>query len=574
MARTTRINYSALIASLENMPAPSEASIKDPTEQNDEVQEVNQANDMVGAKPEGNPVTGLDSEARRKLGETGTDPAPQDAAKVNDKTMGTDAAVDQTANEGKSGKAPEGVTVKTGEFDPARPAQENIVEPEGESVIPSQTVGGEPEAADIEAAADSMVEDSAQDQILTEADETADDLARFETVAEALEKYQGILKRGIAARGYVSSETAEAIKAGLEAFSGELFGRTVPGLESFRHPVDRVTVSNELMDNLKEAASTTGSYMVEALKKLWQLCQDLWASVTQDAGELMQRLDALEQNANNVGKANKDKMAIKGAARLTINGQFSAAKTEGLKALREVAQDVLINWPGSLAKTLNEASRTQPSQSNNDDAAANGGSALAKAWAQVINGGVQREFKSVKPIPDGQTPSDMEGFDLVYRSPLLPGDYALFVGQSSDKTATQDLAEKGIKLVVQRVDGAEAGNQGEFVVDVPNPAEMKGMIKALREILDSIVKRDEARKELKSLGNVVNHLGGGIKIMGLLGGDGESYDVGKAIQTSAGEMLKANRAFTGYLFNTVKMHIAVLESFVGHHAGTNEKPQE
>jgi hypothetical protein len=567
-----RFNSTKLIAALENLgtnAAPTgdvAANLKNETTVEDEIQAVVGADAGVTASPAGT-TTEL---GPKNNGEGNAELAPQEPAKPS--VLPQDG-VDQGDVEGAVAGVADTVVVKDA-IDPAKPATENIVENEGESTIPSQTVEADTAPEDIDAAVDAITDSgigARSDEFLEESDGVADDLERFESVAAALERYQAVVGKAIADKGFISAETAETIRIGLEAFSMDLFGQkhapTVPSNEGFASPVDRIVVSNELLENLQKGAAQVGAVAKEALAKLIQLILDAWAAFTQDAGKLKERLDALDAKAGTVGKANKDKIAIKGAARLTIGGEFSAKNTQGLKNLKEVATELLVTWPGSFQKTLTDIMASAKAGDN---------TSFQTKLAQALKANVSGTFKTAKPIPDAQASSAMSDYDLVYRSAILPGDYALFVGINENAEAGDDTVAmlqqggKALNIDFSRIDGASAQEQGEFVVDVPNPAEMKGMVKALREIVDGVIENQQGREKYKALAKGMSTMGTGLKIEGFLRSNEDVTAMGNLYQSIAKHGIAQNRPFLGYLFNTVKAHIAVLEAFVGHHEAPAE----
>ena len=546
-----RVKYKDLVASLESAAVDGTAAVPQ---------------ELVTANPEGAPtkVTGITS----KDSTLGTEQAPKDpVADVNDGHPKEDS-VDQTSNDGKSGTAADEVAVKEGNaFDPARPAQENIVENEGLAGAPIEEADG----LDIAAATSDIIEGDSGDDILIEADEVADDLERFESVACALEAYTKMLNAGIRQRGYVSSETAAAIQIGLEAMSPELFGKVVPGLEAFRNPIDRITVSNELASNLAEGAKNLRKHAVEAFKQLIQLIIDAWNSFSQDAGKLKERLANITSQAKNLKTSNGDKITIKGAARLTIDGQFAVSDLKGLQALKAVSTELLIDWPTHLTGVLKKAFFE------------GGGLDMIQTFqnlGKIADQEAKVTFKTAKPINDSEYPESFSAFDLVYRSPKVPGDYALYVGVNSEveETSPSRMAANALKVEFKRVDGASAASQGDLVVDVPSQFEIVAMAKMLTDILTDVAENVKLRQATESLSGIMKNVGAVSKFVGKVaetinGESGESKDLidgGQIVGTVATRALEGNRMLLGYMFSTVKAHIAVLETFVKHH----ETPEE
>jgi hypothetical protein len=105
-----------------------------------------------------------------------------------------------------------------------------------------------------------------------------DRLERLDEAQASVESYLGILQASLKSRQSVCSGTAAVIRHDLQAQYPKFFSKVVPSLEAFDGD-QGLTVSNELMENLKQSAGKLGAAAKEAWKKFWEWVKSIYVKV-------------------------------------------------------------------------------------------------------------------------------------------------------------------------------------------------------------------------------------------------------------------------------------------------------
>lgn len=168
------------------------------------------------------------------------------------------------------------------------------------------TAVGAPKDASVEAGTDSVKDSSADDvtvgfddpteetaEAIRQGEEIHRDLEKMSDCNTAMEGYLDILVQLTDRNETVTPELARAVQIGLEAFDKKYFAGTVPSLEAFGAPTDRMLVSLELMDGLKDKLKEVGGAAKDAAAKFWEWLKSWWEKVVVWLKEFS---DSLERN--------------------------------------------------------------------------------------------------------------------------------------------------------------------------------------------------------------------------------------------------------------------------------------
>lgn len=428
-------------------------------------------------------------------------------------TAEVDAVTNKTADAVKAGEKDLTTGIST----------ENIETNEAEHISPAVT---DEMVMDVEHAA-TVLDDSGiterTDRVLDEADAVAEDLGKIETVAAALEKYS-VLLTGMHKRGkMVDRDTAGAIKIALESYDRNEFARTVPSLEAFDRRSSQLTVSIELLDNVKGKIKAVGAAAKEALKKLLALLIDLWDHFSTDINTVRDRLQTLKSKSPGTGT-----LKLSNTARLSINGVFVGTSPEVVKNLREVAKEVVYAWPSRL-KHVVEYSLSQD---------------YLKIY-DVCEKLIGDTFRSFTEVRGSDIPGELSDYPTVTSSPALPGDRAMYIGISKKATGDELYDVSKASEVFKFVFGnaPAAGGKADDEVKVPSEQEFQAMVGHLIEVCNAVDARKDAQNQLRSLLKEI-----------------ETKHASDSVAIGAAKAsLIQQKAFMGYLLGTVKAYLAFLE---------------
>lgn len=417
-------------------------------------------------------------------------------------------------------------TVKAGEKDlTTGVSTENIETNEAEHIEPAVT---DEMVMDVEHAAtvlDGGDLTAATDRVLDEADVVAEDLAKIDTVAAALEKYS-VLLTGMVKRGkLVDADTAGAIKIALEAFDHNEFARTVPSLEAFGRKSSQLTVSIELLDNVKSKLKAVGAGAKEALKKLFELMVQLWHNFTTDIGKLKGRIDDLRTSEYVDADTT---VPLTSAGRLSIDGEFVGFDADAIRLVSRVADRLLGAWPVALSSVL----FAKPN-------------ATMDELKDLAKKAVTESFTGFDLVNSGDVPSEVDGFHVT-RSPVLPGDKALFVGMTTEVFGGNYVGRMEGILSLYFGDASKGGEKDSGEIKVPREDVCRKIASHLLDICTIV----EENKHMTTL------------VKSVLAQVGK--DTGKATTDARLACARASvvgqKAFIGYLMGTVKAYVALLES--------------
>ena len=450
--------------------------------------------------------------------------------------------------------------------------------------------------------ADDMVMDldGEELQITGMTDVTEDKLAECDSVAAkaeslskataTVERYCGLLTRMKSEGRYMSDELRQSISWALEDIDGQLFFPERVALESFN---PKSTVSLEANDvavagrqggpRPKEGTIDDGADPGEVGKSLgakfkklfeagvkvfWRfvnMVSDLITSFTQDVGKIKNHLVDLRKRVN-VLEGGVD-FSMKGAGRLVQNGEFVGDSKNAIAHVHKVAQELLMTWPSSLVKVMEDWKGSRSFFSGSDHGKVMDG--LDDAMNRAF-----RSFDKINAGDKGKVPSGFLNSDSISWSGVLPGDMALYfaIERSSEQgeAGSIEKANKGANIMFSQIPGGNS-NAGDVAASTPSAGEAVAVIRELEKLCQFITDAREGMSKLKKFADEVGHEGFMDLIMGMHGVSGQIS--GMIVMGLAKTSTDSQHRFIGYLINLIKGYIGFLEASLKTEAGNGETIQ-
>lgn len=498
------------------------------------------ANDEVGVTVSNTPTKELKDTTQSGLAQT------QDVGKVSVKET-TDAG-NAGEEDAVTNKTPD--AVKAGEKD----LTTGVVSKE-DAIEANETEHLEPKEADdavmnVESAVEELENTGitvGSDSALQKAESVGNDLENISKVEAALEQYQtllvGMRKKGVKP----TPELARAIKISLESHDRNFFRPIVSSLEDFARPDTRLVASRGLEAAITDKLKDLGAAAGNALKRLIEMLIDAWNHFTRDTPKLIEELDKTIKAVQSAELAAGEGLNVKSAGRLMINGNFIGDSVEVVKNVEKTAQQLLVEWPNALIKLVQtiESKNKQVAVSNED---AGGSSDGIEEAAQAA---LEATFSQFKQVDSSEAPSSLGDYSIVTRSPVMPGNKAMFIGIQDGSNASINVAsgKHFMKFEFASTGDAEGGDSE---VKVPSKERAIASLNAIKGILANLISKDTSMNALKTLGKTVT--------------SDKDTKAGDVVQGAIQAALMQHRMFMGYLTTMVKSYIA----FYNHVAGESQ----
>lgn len=428
-------------------------------------------------------------------------------------------------------------------------SEDNIEANEAEHISPKEAddavMNVEQAVADLDATGITAGSDAA----LQRAEQVGNDLENIEKVEMALEQYQGLL-RGLKAKGKTPSrELAQAITIALESHDRVFFRPVVASLEDFGRPdthrVAALGLEASIGGKLKELGAAAGN----AVMRLLEMIMDAWNHFRRDTPKLVTELSEIASKLKTTDLDAGKSVPVKAAARLMINGNFIGDSVEVVRNVEKTSRELLVEWPQALIKLASsiEGNRKQVAVSNEDTSTPDGIEAAAQTALEAT-------FSQFKQVDSNDAPSSLSNYAIVTRSPILPGNKAMFIGiQDGDNASINVAANKYfMKFAFESTGDRDGGSDGE--VSMPSTERAIAAVNAVKDIVGNLIGKDTSMAQLKGLAKTLQTDAG--------------TQAGDVVRGAVSAALMQHRLFMGYLVSLVKAYIAFYQQIL---AGNGSK---
>lgn len=450
-----------------------------------------------------------------------------------------------------SGKTPD--QVKAGEKDITTGVvsqEDNIEANEAEHISPK-------EADDAVMNVDHAVEQLEESGVtlgaeasLQKAEAVGHDLENINKVEAALESYQGMLKEMKAKGRRPTPELVAAISIGLQSHDRSFFKPVIASLEDYARPDTHLVASMGLEAAIGEKMKELGQAAGNAVMKIIEMLMDAWNHLRRDTPKLIEELDRLGKGLQTANLDTSKKVSIKGASRLMINGEFIGDSVEVARNVEKVSRELLVEWPGALIKLVNSVEGASKEVAVANEAF---NDSQVEEAAQAA---LEATFHSFKQIDNGEAPSALADFSIVTRSPILPGNHAMYIGVSDAGSASDTVKSKTLMNFAFDRAGDRDAADGE--VNLPSPERAVAALKAIRDIVGNLIAKDTSLSQLKELRKNLSSKDTG----------------GEVVRGAIKSALMQHRAYMGWLISLVKAYIGFYSEVVSNSAGTDVAVRE
>ena len=383
---------------------------------------------------------------------------------------------------------------------------------------------------------------------LQKAEAVGNDLENFNKVEAALEAYQGLLKDMKAKGKRPTPELVSAISICLKSHDPAFLKPVIASLEDYARPdthlVASIGLEAAIGDKLKDLGKAAGN----AVMKIIEMLMDAWNHLRRDTPKLIEELDRLGKGMQSANLDTSKSVSIKGASRLMINGEFAGDSVEVVRNVEKVSRELLVQWPQALIKlvTTIEGANKQVAVSNE---------AMDKEGVEsAAQTALEATFHSFKQVDAGEAPSKLSSYSIITRSPILPGNHAMFIGINDGTNASVNVAEAKhfMGFAFERAGDRDGGGAE---VNLPSPERAVAALKAVRDIVGNLIAKDTSMGQLKELR----------KKLATDAGTREGDVVRGAIQSA----LMSHRAYMGWLISLVKAYIGFYSEVLGKSGSTD-----
>lgn len=467
----------------------------------------------------------------------------QDVTKVKVKETTDQANADEV--DSVSNKTPD--QVKAGEKDltTGLVSNEDAIEAnEAEHIAPKEAddavMNVEQATEDLEATGVTAGTDAA----LSRAEKVGNDMENIEKVSAALEEFQ-VMLGDLRKKGQKPTPAlARSIQICLKSHDRTYFRPITAALEDFARPGNTVGMSISLEASIGGKLKELGAAGKNALQRLFEMLMDAWNHLRRDTTKLVTDLDdVIKQLKATDLDAGKD-VAIKGGTRLMINGEFAGDSVEVVQNIEAVSRELLIEWPQALAKLAKTAQGT-----GQQVAAPGAGGKLGElgksmqdstAIEEAAQAALESTFTKFTQIDSGEAPSSLSGYSIVTRSPILPGNKALFIGINDGTNATENIGD-GKKFMKFAFESTGDADGGDGSVRVPSKERAIASLNAVKGIIANLIAKDTSLSALKELRTKVDN---------------------PTAEAAVSTALQQNRMFMGYLTSIIKVYIGFYREVV------------
>ncbi|WDS62224.1 virion structural protein [Pseudomonas phage D6] len=454
----------------------------------------------------------------------------QDVGKVSAKQT-TDAG-NAGEEDAVTNKTPDAVSAGEKDLTTGVVSQEDAIEAnEAEHIEPKEAddsvMNVEQAVEDLENQGITVGSDSA----LQKAEAVGNDLENINKVEAALEQYQTMLVGMRKAGKKPTREFAQAVRIALESHDRSFFRPVVASLEDIGRVDTQLVAAKGLESAIGGKLKELGAAAGNAIARLIEMIMDAWNHFRRDTPKLIEELDktikSIQAKDLDAGK----EVTSKGSGRLMINGNFVGDSVDVVKNVERTAQELLVEWPQALIKLIGVTTSSGKTEvvSKED---AGGGSDRIEDAAQAA---LEATFGQFKQVDSGEAPSSMSSYSIITRSPVMPGNKAMFIGINDGTNASENVSagKAFMKFDFASVGDAEGGVES---VKIPSKERAIASLNAVKGIVANLIGKDTSMAALKQLRKTV----------------GSDNKVGQGAVTAA---LMQHRAFMGYLTSLVKAYI-------------------
>lgn len=294
--------------------------------------------------------------------------------------------------------------------------------------------------------------------------------------------------------GGLNAQAASMLAIAIKPFDGILEHSIVPAAESFGGSSSRYRSTCVALEDIKETAKKVWDTIVKAFKQLIAFIQDAFSKITlknQRIQESAKKLADATAKMGSVDVAGKQ-IAVGGQANLFIDGKYA---TDATKAVKDLAVFLSSTYPKDVIAFISKFRDAIMDFTRTDAGISEATAVLAKAADSLAKALPRFKIQSNAK----EAPFALTGDDSVTRTPVLPGNKALFVkiANSSDNYL---LAVKSINVAFGTV-GGHAPAPKEKQVAVRAPRELTA---ALKDIIAASEAVTQADAEMKSIRGALN----------------------------------------------------------------------
>lgn len=394
---------------------------------------------------------------------------------------------------------------------------------------------------------------------LQKAEAVGHDLENINKVEVALEAYQGML-RDLKAKGRrPTPELIQAISVGLNSHDRAFFKPVIASLEDYARPDTHLVASMGLEAAIGEKMKELGKAAGNAVMKIIEMLMDAWNHLRRDTPKLIEELDKLGKGLQSANLDTSKQVSVKGASRLMINGEFAGDSVEVVRNVEKVSRELLAEWPNALIKLVNVAegkSKQVATTGGADNKLGQLGRSMidSREIEEAAQAALEATFHSFKQVDAGEAPSKLSSFSIITRSPILPGNHAMFIGINDGTNASVNVADSKhfMGFAFERTGDRDGGGAE---VSLPSPERATAALKGVRDIVGNLIAKDTSMNQLKELRKKLNTEAGT-----------KEGDVTRgAIQAA----LMSHRSYMGWLISLVKSYIGFYGEVLGNSAGTD-----
>jgi len=516
-----------LLASMESVAIAEDKKVSvDAPVQKDvkiEITESVKPNEEVDASVSNTPTKELKDTTQDGTAQT------QDVGKVSVKET-TDAG-NAGEEDAVTNKTPDAVSAGEKDLTTGVVSQEDAIEAnEAEHIEPKEAddsvMNVEQAVEDLENQGITVGSDSA----LQKAEAVGNDLENINKVEAALEQYQTMLVGMRKAGKKPTREFAQAVRIALESHDRSFFRPVVASLEDIGRVDTQLVAAKGLESAIGGKLKELGAAAGNAIARLIEMIMDAWNHFRRDTPKLIEELDktikSIQAKDLDAGK----EVQSKGSGRLMINGNFVGDSVEVVRNVEKTAQELLVEWPQALIKlvgTTQNAGKTQ--------VVATEDSSVENRIEDAAQAALEATFAQFKQVDSGEAPSSLSSYSIITRSPIMPGNKAMFIGINDGTNASENVAsgKAFMKFDFASVGDAEGGVEA---VKIPSKERAIASLNAVKGIVANLIGKDTSMAALKQLRKSV----------------GSDNKVGQGAVSAA---LMQHRAFMGYLTSLVKAYI-------------------
>lgn len=412
--------------------------------------------------------------------------------------------------------------------------EDNIEANEAEHIEPK-------EADDAVMNIDSAVEElentgitAGSDQAMNRAETVANDLENINKVEVALEGYQRLL-RGLRQDGKTPSrELTQAITICLESHDKAFFRPIVASLEHVGRPGSHLVAARGLEESIGGKLKELGKAAGNAVMRLIEMLIDVWNNFRRDTPKMITELDTVMKQIQGATLSAGEKVNIKGSARLMINGNFAGDSVEVVRNVEKTSRQLLVEWPNALIALVRKVDGQKD--------------ITPEAVEEAAQTAMEATFSQFTQVKSGDSPSNLESFDFVTRSPVMPGNKAMYIAMTDNKLQRVGIAHSKQFMRFEFTSIADR-DSGEGEVSIPSSERAISSLKAVRDIVENLIGKDTSMGTLKELSKSL--------------ASDKGTPAGSLVRGAVQAALMQHRMFMGYLTSLVKAYIAFYKEIAG-----------